>query len=112
MVDLNPTHEVASHKDPQHDVTPISTYLIIFLALMVLTALTVIASKFDFGALSTPIALAIAVCKATLVILFFMHVRHSTRLTWCVVVGSFFFLGVLFVLTLTDYLSRAWLTHG
>ena len=112
MVDLNPTHEVHSHKDPQHHVTSIGVYLGIFAALMVLTASTVWVSGIDFGALSTPIALSIAVVKATLVILFFMHVRHSTRLTWCVVLGSFFFLGVLFVLTLSDYLSRAWITHG
>ena len=112
MADLNPAHDLHSTKDPQHHVTSIGVYMIIFLMLMVLTGLTVFVSGIDFGALSTPIALAIAVCKATLVILFFMHVRHSTRLTWCVVLGSALFLGVLFVLTFTDYLSRTWLTHG
>jgi len=111
MVDLNPTHDVHSHKDPQHHVTSIGVYLVIFTALMVLTGLTVLVSTMNFGALNTPIALTIAICKATLVILFFMQVRHSTRLTWCVVLGSVFFLGVLFALTFSDYLSRTWLMH-
>ena len=51
-------------------------------------------------------ALAIAVFKATLVVLFFMHVKYSTRLTWAVVVGSVFWLGILLVLTMSDYLTR------
>ena len=58
-----------------------------------------------------PIALGIAIAKATLVILFFMHVIHSTRLTWVVVASSFLWLGVLFVLTFTDYLTRLWLLY-
>ena len=73
------------------------------------TLLTWYASTIDLGIWNTPIALAIAVAKATLVILFFMHVIHSTRLTWVVVIGSFLWLGVLFVLTFADYLTRGWL---
>jgi len=57
-------------------------------------------------------ALAIAVFKATLVVLFFMHVKDSTRLTWAVVIGSVFWLAILLVLTFSDYLTRAWLTFG
>ena len=57
-------------------------------------------------------ALAIAVFKATLVVLFFMHVKYSTRLTWAVVLGSVFWLGILLVLTMTDYLTRVWRTYG
>ena len=60
-----------------------------------------------FGPLNTIAALAIAVFKATLVVLFFMHVKYSTRLTWAVVVGSVFWLGILLALTLADYLTRA-----
>jgi len=52
------------------------------------------------------------VFKAVLVILFFMHVKYSTRLTWAVVVGSVFWLGILLVLTMSDYLTRAWRTYG
>jgi cytochrome c oxidase subunit 4 len=90
-------------------VSPIRTYLGVFLALMVGTALTVWAAFFDLGPLSDVVALAIAVTKATLVILFFMHVAHSTRLTKLVVAGGFFWLLLLFLFTLADYLNRGWL---
>jgi len=86
-----------------------SIYFGIFAALMLLTALTVWAAFVDLGALNTPIALTIAVIKALLVILFFMHVWYSTRLTWVVVSAGFFWLGILVVLTMSDYLSRNWL---
>jgi cytochrome c oxidase subunit 4 len=84
-------------------------YFGIFVALMVLTALTVGAAFVDLGPLNTPVALTIAVIKAVLVILFFMHVWYSTRVTWVVVASGFFWLGILLVLTLSDYLSRDWL---
>ena len=67
---------------------------------------------FDLGPLNTVVALAIAVIKATLVVLFFMHVKYSTRLTWAVVLGSIFWLGIMLVLTMSDYLTRVWLTYG
>ena len=91
-----------------HDVTALSTYIIVFIALAAGTLLTWFASTIDLGWANTPIALIIATTKAVLVILFFMHVIHSTRLTWVVVIGSFIWLGVLFVLTFTDYLTRMW----
>ncbi len=93
---------------PLHHVTPISTYLTVFAALAIGTLLTWYASTLDLGMMNTPIALLIAVIKATLVILFFMHVLHSTRLTWVVLIAAFLWLGVLFVLTFSDYLTRAW----
>ena len=62
--------------------------------------------------LNTIAALTIAVFKATIVVLFFMHVKYSTRLTWVVVIGSIFWLGILLTLTLGDYLTRAWRTYG
>jgi cytochrome c oxidase subunit IV len=98
-----------SPQDPMHHVSPVSTYVAVFVALMVLTALTVVVAFFDFGVFSTPIAIAIAVAKATAVILWFMHVKYSSRLTWVVVIGSFLFLILLFGLTLADYLSRDWI---
>ena len=79
---------------------------------MVCTYLTVQMAFLDLGPLNTIVALAIAVFKATLVVLFFMHVKYSTRLTWAVVAGSVFWLGILLVLTLSDYLTRAWRTYG
>lgn len=93
---------------PHVHVTPMSTYLLVFGALAIGTLLTWFASTVDLGWANTPIALVIATTKAVLVILFFMHVIHSTRLTWVVVIGSFLWLGVLFVLTFADYLTRAW----
>ena len=75
---------------------------------MVLTAVTVAAAFTNLGALNFPVALAIAVTKATVVILFFMHVKYSSKLTKFVVASSLFFLACLFGLTFTDYLSRGW----
>jgi cytochrome c oxidase subunit 4 len=89
-------------------VSPKSTYYAIFGALMVLTGVTVAAAFVNLGALNFPVAIAIAITKATLVILFFMHVKYSSRLTKMVVGMSFFFLAIMFALTLTDYLSRGW----
>ena len=77
---------------------------------MVLTVITVGVAFINLGVLNFPVALAIAVTKATLVILFFMHAKYSSRLTKLVVGGAFFFLGILLTLTLTDYLSRGWHT--
>jgi cytochrome c oxidase subunit 4 len=76
------------------------------------TYLTVQIAFFDLGPFNTVAALAIACFKATVVVLFFMHVKYSTRLTWAVVIGSVFWLGILLVLTFSDYLTRPWLTFG
>ncbi len=83
-------------------------YFVIFGALMALTAITVFAANIDLGSekLNTIVALAIAVTKAMLVILFFMHVRYSSKLTMLIVVAGFFWLGIMIVLTMSDYLSR------
>ena len=77
---------------------------------MVLTAITVAVAFINLGALNFPVALGIAILKATLVILFFMHVKYSSRLTKLVCGTAFFFLIVLFGLTMSDYLSRGWFT--
>lgn len=85
-------------------------YFAIFGALMVGTILTVIAARIDmdhiFHGANTVVALTIAVIKATLVVLYFMHVRYSTRLTWVIVIAGFFWLGIMFALTMADYVSR------
>ena len=62
----------------------------------------------DLGALNNVVMLAIACTKALLVILFFMHVRWSTRLTWVVAASGFVWLLILFGITMTDYLTRGW----
>jgi cytochrome c oxidase subunit IV len=88
-------------------------YFVIFGALMVLTALTVFAANIDLGSekINTVVALTIAVTKAMLVVLYFMHVRYSSRLTWVVVAGGFLWLLIMFGLTLSDYLSRGMLVY-
>src|SRR5262249_10805257 len=99
---------MADEHAPHVHVTSIGVYLAVFAALAVGRLLTWYASTIDLGWANTPIALVIATIKAVLVILFFMHVIHSTRLTWVVVIGAFLWLGVLFVLTFADYLTRLW----
>src|ERR1044071_9949450 len=89
-------------------VSPKSTYYAIFAALMILTAITVGVAFIHLGSLNFPVALGIAITKATLVILFFMHVKYSSRLTKMIVGMAFFFLTVLLMLTMTDYGSRGW----
>jgi cytochrome c oxidase subunit 4 len=91
-----------AHKTTHH-VVPVSTYLLVFVALLVLTLVTVWVAEHDFGALNTPVALGIAVVKATLVILFFMHVKYSPRLTWLVVAAAFMWLALMLGVTLADY---------
>lgn len=85
-----------------------TVYLTIFIVLMVLTGLTVFVATVDLGPFNAIVALSIAVFKATLVVLYFMHVRYSSRLTWVFVTAGFFWMGILVVLTLSDYFSRSW----
>jgi cytochrome c oxidase subunit IV len=87
-----------------------TVYFAIFGALMVFTALTVFAAFIDldhlFKGANTVVALTIAVVKATLVVLYFMHVRYSSRLIWVIVVSGVFWLAIMFVFTASDYLTR------
>ncbi|HWS90775.1 MAG TPA: cytochrome C oxidase subunit IV family protein [Pyrinomonadaceae bacterium] len=89
-------------------IVPRSTYFTVFAALLVGTAVTVVAANIDFGRMNDVIAMTIAVTKMMLVLLFFMHVRYSSRLIWVVVASMFFWLLILLLLTLTDYTSRDW----
>ena len=89
-------------------VLPVRVYLGIFAALCVLTVITVAAAQFDFGPLNNLVALGIAITKATLVVLYFMHARYSGKLTAFVIATSAAFLFILMFLTLTDYVSRGW----
>ena len=90
-------------------VTPKRTYFAIWAALLVLTYATVAVSRTDLGRLNTIAALTIAVCKALLVVLYFMHIRYSSRLTKLVVVGGFMWLALLIGLTMADEVTRAWI---
>ena len=85
------------------------TYVVIYLALLALLAATIIASRFNLGPLGLAIAIGIAVVKALLIMLYFMHVRFSSRLTWIFASAAFFWLAILIGLVMTDYLSRGWL---
>jgi len=87
----------------------IRTYTLVLLALLVLTAVTTLVAFVDLGEFSVVVALAIAVCKMLLVALFFMHVRHSTKLTKLVVLGGLLWLVILLMLTLSDFTTRGWL---
>ena len=86
-------------------IVPVATYLLVFAALMLGTYMTVWAAGKDFGAMNTVVALGIAVTKATLVILFFMHVKYSARLTQLVVGVAFAFLTLLLAGIVNDYYS-------
>ncbi|HSS49273.1 MAG TPA: cytochrome C oxidase subunit IV family protein [Thermoanaerobaculia bacterium] len=87
-------------------VTSRKVYFLVFGALMVLTLATWLVAQVDLGWANDVVALGIAVTKATLVLLFFMHVRHSTRMTALTAVAGFFWLAILFGLTIADYASR------
>jgi cytochrome c oxidase subunit IV len=100
----------ALSSSPGHHVAPLSMYLAVFGALIVGTVLTVVVAYFDLGPLNNIVMLAVAIAKALLVILFFMHVRWSSRLTWVVAAAGFFWLLILFTITMSDYMSRGWVT--
>jgi cytochrome c oxidase subunit 4 len=86
------------------------TYIVVWVALMALMILTAGLSRINLGEWSTVVAMAIAVIKALLVILFFMHVRYEDqKITWVVVAAGFFWLGILLALTMTDYVTRGYL---
>jgi cytochrome c oxidase subunit 4 len=97
--------------DTNH-ILPTRVYYTIFGILMLCTYLTVQIALFDLGPLNAIAALGIAVFKATLVVLYFMHVKYSPKLTWAVVLGSVFWLTIMLALTMGDYLTRVWRTFG
>jgi cytochrome c oxidase subunit 4 len=92
----------------EHIVSP-KVYVTIFLTLMGCTGLTVWAAFQDLGPLNLAVALGIAIIKATLVVLYFMHVRYNPKLIWLTLGLALAWLGVLMVITLSDYLSRGWI---
>jgi cytochrome c oxidase subunit IV len=95
----------------EHHIIPVKYYIGVFLALMFFTALTVFIAQFDlehiWGPLNIIVALTIAVIKATLVVLIFMHARWSSRLTQVIIVSGIFWLIILLAFTMSDYLTRS-----
>jgi len=92
-----------AHHDPKRSLL---IYIAVFVALLIGTGATVVVAKTDLGVLNDVAALGIAVTKAVLVILFFMHVRTSTRLTALTAVGGFLWLAILIGITMIDYVGR------
>ena len=103
---------MTDHQHVQHHVVPLKIYYGIFAILMVLTAVTVAAAYVDLGRMNTVAALAIAWFKASIVVLYFMHVKYSTRLIKLTLIAGLYWMGIIFALTLGDYLTRAWGTYG
>jgi len=97
--------------DTSH-ILPTRVYYTIFAILLVCTYLTVQIAFLDLGRLNAVAALTIAIFKAVLVVLFFMHVRYSPRLIWVVVIAAVFWLMILLALTAGDYLTRWRGTYG
>jgi cytochrome c oxidase subunit IV len=96
----------------EHHVVPLKVYLGVFLALCVLTVVTVAVTGYDFGPFNLIVALGVAITKATLVVLYFMHARYSPKLTGVVIASSIAFFAILVFLLLTDYVSRPWPLTG
>ena len=81
-------------------------YFVVFVVLLALTALTVLVASVDLGPLNTPVALLIAAGKATLVVLFFMHLKEAPGILWLAAGAGFFWLGILILLTMSDVATR------
>ena len=101
---------MAGHAD--HHVVPRKVYYVIFGTLMVLTGVTVAAAYVDLGPMNVVVAIVIACVKALIVVLYFMHVKFSTRLVKLTVIAGLYWMGILLALTLSDYLTRGWGTYG
>lgn len=89
-----------------HHVVPQKVYVLVFVTLLCLTLITVDVAFYNFGWLNIYIALMIATVKATVVVMYFMHVKYSSRLTWVFAIAGVFWMAILFTLTLSDYLTR------
>jgi cytochrome c oxidase subunit 4 len=92
-----------------HHIIPVRTYFVLFAILMALLVATVVGSYLPLGPLHLPFALLIAGAKAILIVLYFMHVRYSNRLTWVFSSAAFVWLMILLVFSLSDYFTRGWL---
>jgi len=101
-------HDLPEQHEREHHIVSPKIYLTILIALLVGTAVTVWASYVNLGIFNPVVALAIACTKATLVVLYFMHVRYGTKLTKLTVGAGIFTFLILVGMTLADYFTRAW----
>ena len=92
-----------------HHVVSRTTYLIVYIVLLALLGATVSAWYFNLGLLGILLGDMVVIVKATIIILYFMHVRSSSKMVWVIAIAGFVWLGILVGLTLSDYLSRDWL---
>lgn len=94
----------------EHHIVSPKVYFAIFGALMVFTAITVAVARVDlepyWGPLNIIVALTVAVIKATLVVLYFMHAKYSSKLTQVIIIAGLFWLVIMLVFTLSDYFAR------
>jgi cytochrome c oxidase subunit 4 len=105
----HPGHATFEYDEYVEHIVPKNVYLTVFGLLMLLTGATVAVAFVDLGNLNVFVALGVAVAKASLVVLFFMHVKYSPTITKLVVVAAIVWLGLLFGITMSDYLTRGWL---
>ncbi len=98
-----------AHGHQEHHIVPKRLYFLVFFALIILTWVTAFVSTVDLGRWNIFVALAIALLKASLVILFFMHIWYSTRLTKMIVASGFFWLMLLLFITMSDIWTRGWM---
>ncbi len=89
-----------------HHVVPVKTYLAVFAGLLILMAATIAAAYINLGLLNNLVMLGIAIAKTLLIVLYFMHIRYSSRLTWVIAGAGFLFLVILIGGTMHDYLTR------
>lgn len=97
----------SEHEQHEH-IVPLRVYFAVFTALMVLTAITVTVAFIDLGAMNNVVMLTVAFTKATLVVLYFMHVRYSPTTIGLFVGGSVVFVAIMVLLTMSDIVSRGW----
>mgnify|MGYP005812718071 CR=1 FL=1 len=105
-------HNHPPGEEPLAHILPRRTYYLVYLALIALTATTTGVAFIDLGPFNIVVALAIAFTKATLVVLFFMHVLHVENVTRGFVAGGLLWLVILFALTMNDYLTRGWMLNS
>jgi cytochrome c oxidase subunit 4 len=108
MSDKHDALNVTNPEHAEHHIVSPLQYAMVFGTLLTFTAITVGAAYIDLGIFNPVVALAIACFKACIVILFFMHVKYSSRLVKMTIGAGFFTFLVLITMTLTDYMSRAW----
>jgi cytochrome c oxidase subunit 4 len=92
-----------------HPTVSVRIYFAVFAALIAFTLITVAVAYLDLGVMNTVVALSIAAFKALLVLLYFMHLRYSSRLTWAFAATGFLWLVLIIGLTMSDILSRLWI---